>query len=101
QRRVHGLITGDLDRAGHHLAGDVGGDVGEFRAEAGGHQASLFRRTVRPGGAAGNATLPSGVVAVYSVPSAGPGSPRIRYPREVQEACQSGRMGLTANELSR
>ena len=25
---------------------------------------------------------------------------RLRYARVVQEACQSGRMGLTANELS-
>src|ERR1700712_4415310 len=93
QRAVDGLVAGDLDRAGHRLAGGVGGEVGQFGAETGGHPKQS--RGVR------DAALPSAVCPVYASSSAVLGIASVSGTLGIgQEACQSGRMGLTANELS-
>ena len=39
QRTVHGLVAGQLDRAGHGLTGGVGRDIGQFGTQARGHRA--------------------------------------------------------------
>ena len=92
-RAVDGLVAGDLDRAGHRLAGGVGGQVGQFGSKAGGHPKQS--RGVR------DAALPSAVPPVYASSSAVLGIAFRSGTLGIgQEACQSGRMGLTANELS-
>ena len=82
QRPVHGLVAGDLDRAWHRLARGIGRQIGQFGAQAGGHPTSLW----------------GGVRLRFASHYRGCVLCRIGGKR--REACQSGRMGLTANELS-
>ena len=42
QRPVHRLVAGDLDGARHRLARGIGGQIGQFGAQAGGHATSLW-----------------------------------------------------------
>ena len=63
----------------------VGGDIGQFGAQARGHPAKSRAVVARPGPALDWLCLTLSAMCTLSV---------------VQEACQSGRMGLTANELS-
>ena len=78
---VHRLVAGDLDRARHGLARGVRGQIGQFGAQTGGHPTSLW-------------------VAHLRFAFACCACVRCRIGGKRQEACQSGRMGLTANELS-
>ena len=81
QRAVHRLVAGDLDRTRHRLARGVGGQIGQLGAQTGGHPTSLWVAELR--------------FAFHCRRCV-----RCRIGGYRQEACQSGRMGLTANELS-
>ena len=81
QRSVHRLVACDLDRARHRSARRVCREIGQFRAQTGRHPTSLWVAELR------FAWCRCGCV-------------RCRIGGKRREACQSGRMGLTANELS-
>lgn len=79
---VDGFVARDLDCARNCFAWCVRGKVGHFGAQSDAHLVRIGE-------------------SVYSSPSAVTGTKTESGTlTEVQEACQSGRMGLTANELS-